>query len=521
MVGAGFAGLYMAYRLREAGFSVQGFEAGDDVGGTWYWNCYPGARCDIESLQYSYQFSDELQQSWRWSEKYATQGEILDYIRHVTDRFSLRQHFRFNTQVTKAHFDGDENRWLVETDTGRVVAASICVMAVGCLSTANHPNFPGAESYEGAVYHTGTWPQEGVDFSGLKVGVIGTGSSGIQCVPFIAEQAKHLSVFQRTPNYATPAWNEPLTEEQFEEARANYADLRAQAKTRPTGYVFPFNDRSALDDTPEQRREVYERQWRLGGLKFLGAYSDLLFNTEANDTIAKFAREKIRKRINDPAVADLLVPEGVIGSKRLCVESGYYETFNRDNVTLVDVSEHPIDHLTPGGLVVADQEYSLDAIVFATGFDAMVGSLNRINLSGNDGLLLSDKWQDGPRTYLGLASAGFPNLFTINGPGSPSVLSNMVQSAEHHVDWIMGCLQYMREHGYHLVEVERSAEDEWVAHNEELVAQSLRASRDSWYVGANISGKPRVFMPYAGGVPAYLEKSQSVAESDYAGFSFA
>ena len=520
IVGAGFAGLYMLHRARGLGLRARVLEGGDSVGGTWYWNRYPGARCDVESLQYSYQFSPELQQEWRWSEKYATQAEILRYIERVADRFDLRRDIRFGSHVNKAGFDEASACWNVTTTQGERLSTRYLVLAVGCLSSANQPEIAGFKMFQGKTYHTGHWPQTPVDFSGQRVAVIGTGSSGIQCIPMIATQASQLTVFQRTPNYAAPAWNAPLNDDADRQVKADYAALRALAKQRPTGYVFPFDERPALSVTEEQRHAQYEKFWRLGGLKFLGAFGDLLVNPQANETAAHFVQQKIRARIHDPALADKLVPRGVIGSKRMCVESGYYETFNRANVSLVDIRQQPLERFTASGLVAGGREFVFDAVVFATGFDAVIGSLLRIDLRGRAERRLSDHWREQPSSYLGLAVAGFPNLFMINGPGSPSVLSNMVQSIEQHVDLISGCLAHMLKKGLATCEADKAAEDAWTAHCREVVARSMRATEDSWYVGANIQGRPRVFMPYAGGVPAYLRKCDAVVAAGYAGFMF-
>ncbi len=520
VVGAGFAGLYALHRLRQQGLSARIYEAGDDVGGTWYWNRYPGARCDVESLQYSYQFSPELEQEWEWSERYATQAEILAYIEHVVERFDLRRDIVFSTRVTGARYDTPAGRWTLSTEAGGSVSARYCVMALGCLSAAHLPRFPGLETFQGRTVHTGAWPHEAVDFAGQQVAVIGTGSSGIQCIPLIAEQADHLTVFQRTANYAVPAWNGPLSAERVKAVKSDYRGLRARAKTRPTGYLFPTNSRSAMADTPQQRTAVFEEFWRNGGLGFMAAYGDLFTNPHSNAAAAQFVRGKIRAKVDDPAVAELLIPDTVIGSKRLCVESGYYETFNRPNVTLIDIRATGIECVTPAGLRVAGEDYAFDAIVFATGFDAITGSLLRVDIRGSEGQALRDKWSGGPRTLLGLAAAGFPNLFMINGPGSPSVLSNMVQSIEQHVDFIVALIAYMTESGYETVVADVAAEDAWTAHNQEAVERTLRATNDSWYVGANIPGRPRVFMPYTGGVPAYLERCAQVVADNYAGFTF-
>ena len=519
IVGAGFAGMYMLHRLRGLGFKSVVFEAGNDVGGTWYWNRYPGARCDVESMQYSYQFCDELQQEWEWSERYAPQPEILRYANHVADRFDLRRDIRFNTRVTAATFDEGAGRWIVETDDGARVSATFCIMGTGCLSTANTPAFKGLDSFKGDRYHTGRWPHEEVDFTGRRVGVIGTGSSAIQAIPVIARQAAHLFVFQRTPNFTIPAHNAPLDPDFRRHVKANYADLRAKAKQMPTGVYFPRNDRSALEAAAEERRREYEARWAYGGVAFLGAYKDLLFDREANETAAEYVRNKIRETVHDPRVAELLCPTEIIGCKRLCVDTGYYATFNRPNVTLVDVSRSPIEEITPHGVKVGDEEYELDALVFATGFDALTGALLRIDIRGRAGVSLKEKWHGGPRTYLGLATAGFPNLFTITGPGSPSVLANMIMAIEQHVDWIADCLEYMRERGLRHIEPAPEAEDAWGAHVNEDAGLSLRSQCGSWYVGSNVPGKPQVFMPYIGGFPVYAKRCEEVVANGYEGFA--
>jgi cyclohexanone monooxygenase len=521
IVGAGFAGMYMLHRLRGMGLSARVLEAGSDIGGTWYWNRYPGARCDVESMQYSYQFSEDLQQEWEWSERYATQPEILRYANHVADRFDLRRDIQFDTRVSAATFDDDAGHWLIETNDGVQLTAAYCIMATGCLSAPNEPKFDGQESYTGATYHTAHWPHEGVDFTGQRVAVIGTGSSAIQSIPVIAEQAAHLYVFQRTPNYAVPAHNAPLAPDLVREIKADYAGFRARAKQTPTGNLFDIGGASALAVSDEEREREYEARWAYGGLPFLAAYADLMFDADANQTVADFVRAKIRGIVHDPAVADLLTPKYVIGCKRLCVDTGYYETFNRDNVTLVDVSDTPIERIAPDGVSVDGQVYPVDAIVFATGFDAMTGAMLRIDIRGRAGEPLKAKWQDGPRTYLGLARAGVPNLFMITGPGSPSVICNMLPSIEQHVDWIADCLEYMRTHNLRRIEAQPDAEDAWVAHVNEVAGRSLRSTCNSWYVGANVPGKPRVYMPYIGGVPVYAAKCEQVAAGGYEGFTLA
>ena len=518
VVGAGFAGMYMLHRLRGLGFTARVYEAGGGVGGTWYWNRYPGARCDVESMQYSFSFSEELDQQWDWSEKYAPQPEILSYANHVADRFDLRQHIRFDTRVTAATYDETAKSWRIETDRGDHVTAQFCIMAVGCLSAANRPPFRGREEFRGPIYHTGEWPHEGVDFTGLRVGVIGTGSSAIQSIPIMAQQASALTVFQRTATYSVPAWNEKLTPEYRKTIKADYPALRAKARARPTGFYFPFNMQPALKATPEERERQYQEAWERGGLPFLGAYGDLLFEKAANDTIAEFARRKIRELVKDPTTAELLCPDNVFGCKRLCVDTGYFETYNLPHVKLVDVSKTPIERFTAEGIEVDGVEYPLDAIVCATGFAAMTGSYDRMRITGRDGVTLAEKWRAGPRAYLGVASTGFPNLFTITGPGSPSVLASMIQAIEQHVDWMVDCMAHMRDIGAATVEPILHYEDEWIEHVNEVSKVSLRSTCSSWYVGANIPGRPRVFMPYIGGFPVYVQKCNEVMTNGFEGF---
>jgi cyclohexanone monooxygenase len=518
VVGAGFAGMYMLHRLRGLGFSAQVFEAGGGVGGTWYWNRYPGARCDVESMQYSFSFSEELDQQWNWSEKYAPQPEILSYANHVADRFDLRRHIVFDTRVTAATFDEVEKRWLIETDRGDKTFAQFLIMAVGCLSAPNRPSFEGIEDFRGPIYHTGQWPHAGVDFTGLRVGVIGTGSSAIQSIPIIAQQAASLTVFQRTATWSVPAFNEKLTPEYLRAAKADYPALRAKARGRPTGFYFPFNMKPALEATAEERERQYEEAWARGGLPFLGSFGDLLFEKAANDTIADFARRKIRGVVKDPATADLLCPENVLGCKRLCVDTNYFETYNLPHVKLVDVSKTPIERFTVDGIEVGGVAYPLDAVVCATGFAAMTGSFDKIRIIGRDGRTLAEKWREGPRAYLGIASVGFPNLFMITGPGSPSVLASMIQAIEQHVDWLADCIGHMRDIGATSIEPIQADEDAWVEHVNDVSTVSLRSTCSSWYIGANIPGRPRVFMPYIGGFPVYVQKCNEVMSNGFDGF---
>ena len=520
VVGAGFAGLYALHRLRGLGLSVRVYEAGEGIGGTWYWNRYPGARCDVESLDYSYSFSNDLQQEWRWTERYASQPEILKYIDHVADRFDLRRDIRLSTRVTKAAFDETANRWAIETDRGDRVSARFCIMATGCLSAAQVPDIPGRTSFQGPWYHTGHWPHAGVDFTGQRVGVIGTGSSAIQSIPIIAKQAAHLYVFQRTPNYSVPAHNAPLDPEHERTWKADYPERRRQARESRVGFVIERNEQSALEVSADERRRAYENHWQRGGLGFSATFADLLTSRDANETAAEFFRGKIRSIVRDPAVADTLAPRDYpLGTKRLCVDTGYYDTFNRDNVTLIDLRKTPIQAITPRGLRTSAAEYTFDSLVFATGFDAMTGALLAVDIRGRGGRALREAWSGGPRTYLGLTVAGFPNLFAITGPGSPSVLSNMIVSIEQHVDWIADCVTYLRAHGHAAIEATAEAQEQWVAHVNEVGHLTLYPLANSWYMGANVPGKPRIFMPYIGGVGAYRQHCDSVAARGYEGFT--
>jgi cyclohexanone monooxygenase len=523
VVGAGVGGLYAIYRLRKLGLSVRAFEAGDGVGGTWYWNRYPGCRCDVESLEYSYSFSSELQQEWHWPERYGTQPEILRYINHVADRFDLRRNIEFNTRVKQAVFDGEANTWTVGTDTGTTVTARYCIMATGNLSTPRKPNIAGLECFKGQWYHTGLWPHDGVDFSGMRVGVIGTGSSGVQSIPIIAKQARHLYVFQRTANFSLPARNVPIPADRERAHKAEYPGCRRAAYDTPFGIAgHPPPVKSALDATQEEREQAYEAKWAEGGsISFLYSYTDLLLNKMSNDTASDFVRRKIRTTVRDPETAQLLCPnDHPIGTKRLILDTDYYETYNRDNVTLVDIRSKPIREITTNGLRTADAEYALDAIVFATGFDAMTGAMKEIDIHTDAGLSIQAKWESGPCTYLGITMAGFPNLFMITGPQSPGVKSQMILACEQHVNWIADCIQYLRDHDLTRIEAEQEAEDAWVQHNNEVAGRTLYPLANSWYVGANIPGKPRVFMPYVGGVTAYKKKCDEVAATGYQGFRF-
>jgi cyclohexanone monooxygenase len=521
VIGAGFSGLYMIYQARKLGFSVQGFEAGEDVGGTWFWNRYPGARCDVESLEYSYSFSPELEEEWDWSLRYAEGPEILAYLNHAADRFDLRRHIQFETRVVSQCWDDEQALWEVRSQDGGRVRARFCVMATGNLSTPRVPDFAGLDRFKGRWYHSARWPAEGVDFSGQRVALIGTGATGIQMAPKIAEQAKHLHVFQRTPNFSVPARNTALDADTLRDHRATYPQRRRQARETSFGVSrVPPPTKAAADMPGEERGEYYEALWRDGGSAyFLSAFTDLLLDEEANRTAAEFVRGKIRAIVKDPATAEMLAPKDhPIGTKRLCVDTDYFETFNRDNVTLVDVRRAPIIEITETGLRTADAHYDADAIAFATGFDAMTGALREIEIRGRGGQLLADRWSHGPTAYLGLMVAGFPNMFIVTGPGSPSVKSNMVCSIEQHVEWIADCLRFLAEEGHDAIEPEAEAEQDWVAHVNGVAARTLYPRADSWYSGSNIPGKPRVFMPYVAGIPAYIRVCADVAADNYRGF---
>ena len=522
IIGAGFSGLYQLLSLRDRlGLSVQVLEAGEGVGGTWYWNRYPGARCDSESHSYSYTFSQELQQEWEWTERYPEQPEIMRYLNHVADRFDLKRNIRFRTRVTAAHYEAAANRWRVTTEMGEQLTAKFLITAVGCLSTTNVPSIPGLESFTGLCVHTGQWPHEGVDFTGKRVGLVGTGSTGIQAAPVIAETAAHLTVFQRTANYSVPARNAPLTPAFRRYVKENHAEIRRVMHSTPNGHPFVIEDRSAFDVTPEQRRALYELAWEKGGLQFRATFGDLLVDKAANDTAADFIRNKIREIVKDPVTAAKLTDiDHPYAAKRPPIDTNYFETFNRDNVSLVDLRAEPIEAITPAGIRTQKNQYALDVIVFATGFDAMTGPLLRMDIRGRGGRSLAEIWEAGPRNYLGLQVAGFPNLFTVTGPGSPSVLCNMPVAIEQHVEWITDCIAYMRAHDLNRIEARVEAMDNWVEQvNAAANATLLPQVNHSWYLGANVPGKPRVFMPYAGGMARYRRICADIAAQGYEGFA--
>ena len=522
VIGAGFAGLYALHKLRDQlGLSVRVYEAASDVGGTWYWNRYPGARCDIESVHYSYSFSEELQQDWEWSERFAGQPEILLYLNHVADRFDLRKDILFDTRVNSMVWDDDASLWRVGTELGDTVTARYVISGAGNLSVPKTPEFDGVELFRGQVYLTGNWLDENIDFTGQRVAIIGTGSSGIQAISEIAKTAGHLTVFQRTPNYATPIVNGPADPDVIRAVKANYAQVREASRNHFLGVPYTQVQPSALAVSAAERRRTFDERWNAGGFRlFIDSYQDILFDKKANDTIADYIRERIHERVNDPAVADLLAPKGYpYGTKRPPLETNYYEVFNQDNVTLVDITSAPIESITQTGIRTANTEYEFDVIVLATGFDAMTGPLMKLGIVGRDGLKLSDKWAHGPRTYLGLTVSGFPNLFLITGPQSPSVLYNMPLAIEDHVDFAAEAITYLRDRGLDVIEATLESEDKWVADALEISSQTLLPGTDSWYMGANIPGKPRICMLYLGGAPAYRATCDDVVTNGYAGFT--
>jgi cation diffusion facilitator CzcD-associated flavoprotein CzcO len=520
VVGAGFAGLYSLHKLRGMGLRVRVLEAGGGVGGTWFWNRYPGARCDVESLDYQYSFSDELLREWQWTERYPAQDEILRYLEHVAERFDLRRDIALNTRVASAVLDEDAGRWTVTTESGEEITARFCIMATGCLSVPKEPEVPGADTFTGPIHHTGRWPHEGVDFTGLRVAVVGTGSSGVQSIPVIAEQASEVTVFQRTPNFSAPSWNGPLDPERAREVLAGFEERRRQIRESLTSLPYPANDKGALEVSAEEREREMEARYAAGGLNMVGVFTDVMIDPEANEHVAEFFRDKIRERVQDPAVAETLMPRSYPwGTKRPCVDTGYYETFNLQHVHLVDLHAQPLEEIVPAGIRTSERTYEVDAIVFATGFDAITGAVNAIDIRGRDGAALRELWAEGPRSYLGIGLAGFPNLFLITGPGSPSVFSNMVVSIEQHVDWIADAIAHLREEGLQSMEPTPEAQDAWVAHVGEIANFTLVSKANSWYMGANVPGKPRVFMPYLGGVGPYRAKCDEIAAAGYEGFA--
>lgn len=519
IVGAGFGGMYMLHSLNKLGFKAIILEEANGVGGTWYWNRYPGARCDIPSIEYSYSFSDELQQEWEWSQKYSTQPEILEYANHVADRFELKEHIRFNECVVSAQYMENSKKWKLRTSSGNTYESKYCVMATGSLSSINKPKFEGIDSYKGDWYITGKWPNKKIDLTGKSVGIIGTGSSAVQAIPILAENSKSLTVFQRTANYSIPANNRPLDSEEVKHVKDNYSSIREKQRKGKGGVAFTnLGLKSALEVSEEERLKEYQERWDKGYVGFISAYTDIGTNEEANETAAEFVRSKIREIVKNPNTAELLSPKNAIGCKRLCADTNYFETYNRDNVSLIDVNDTPIESLVAEGVKTTEKIFDLDVVVFAIGFDAMTGALLGIDIKGKNGIELKDKWSDGPRSYLGLTVEGFPNMFTITGPGSPSVLGNMMVAIEQHVEWITQCIQDMEADGKSEIEPDYAAENKWMDHIEEVANQTLRYSCNSWYVGANVPGKKRVFMPYVGGYDVYREKCNEISTNGYEGF---
>jgi cyclohexanone monooxygenase len=518
VVGAGFAGLYAVHRFRSDGLSVRGFERGSGVGGTWFWNRYPGARCDIESIYYSYSFSEELQQDWTWTHRYATQPEILAYLNHVADRFDLRGAFTFDTSVTGAVFDDDSQTWTVRTDGGEVIRCRFLVMATGPLSTPLEPQLPGLSEFAGDVLRTSDWP-EATDLTGKRVGVVGTGSSCIQSAPIIADQAEHLVVLQRTPQYSIPAWNRPYDADEIARIKAGYPDMRKAAWDTVGGILYEQADHDALTASDDQREAWLERTWARGGYLMIASYPDVVFSDEVNALVGEFVKKKIRSRIHDAAVADRLTPTYPFAAKRLCVDTDYFEIYNRDDVTLVHLGENPIRHFDAAGIVLQDgSRIDLDVLVLATGFHALTGAILAVDIRGRGGRTIRDKWSGSSANYLGLTVSGFPNFFMINGPGSVGVLYNMIPGAEQHVDFIADTIAFLDERGLASIEPSEEAEKEWCAHVNEVAERTVYPKANTWYMGDNVPGKPREFLAYAGGGIAYFDHFKKAVARDYQDF---
>lgn len=520
IIGAGIAGMYQLYRLRQLGLVVRVYEAGTGVGGTWYWNRYPGCRFDSESYSYGYSFSKELLQEWEWSEHFAAQPETLRYLNYVADKFDLRRDIQFNARITSATYDEAENCWEIRTEKGASARAKFLITAIGVLSAPQMPKIEGLDSYQGEWRHTGLWPHTPVQFAGKRVGVIGTGATGVQLITEIAKEVAHLTVFQRTPNFCAPLRNAPIDPETQKKIKASYPEIFKRCSETPAGFLHDFDPRLALEVSPEERQAFYEQIWAAPGFsKWLGVFRDVLSDLKANETFAEFVRNKIRARVKDPKVAEKLIPrDHPFGTKRVPLESGYYEVYNRDNVVLVDLHETPIERITPKGIKTSATEYEFDIIIFATGFDAVTGAFTRMDIRGVDGKALKDKWADGPHTYLGLQSAGFPNLFTLVGPHNGATFCNIPRCIEQNVEWVTDCIRSMREHGYKRIEARSEAENAWTEHVAEMAARTLLPMADSWFMGANTPGKPRNFLLYAGGSPNYRKKCDEVAANDYEGF---
>ena len=520
VVGAGFAGLYMLHRLRELGVTARIFERGSGVGGTWYWNRYPGARCDVESLEYSYKFDDALQQEWVWTERYAAQPEILAYLNHVADRFGLRPDIALRTTVTAAAYDEARARWRVTTEDGERYDVRYFIAATGCLSEPTRPRYPGQEDFAGRILYTSRWPREDVDFSGQRVAVIGTGSSGIQSIPIIASQASRLTVFQRTPSFSVPACNRPLLADEVAKTKLEHQRFREHNLEQAFAFNLFVNPRNAADASPEEREAEFERRWSaFGGLQFLGAFQDILLDSDANREAQAFIRRKIRSIVEDPATAEMLVPtDHAVGCKRLCSDTGYYETYNRPNVELIDLRADPISRFARDGIVVGERTVAADAIVYATGFDAITGALSRIDIRGRNGTRLADQWEYGAGAYLGLMVAGFPNFFTITGPGSPSVLTNMVMAIEDHVDWVANCIRYLDDEAITAIEATAEQQTAWMQEVAAIAEATQFTGCNSWYSGSNVPGKPQTFTIYVG-FADYRNRIREIAERGYDTFA--
>lgn len=520
IVGAGFAGLYALHKFRSAGYRVRVIEAGGGIGGTWYWNRYPGARCDIESMQYSYSFDADIQQEWSWSEIYAGQPEILEYINFVANKLDLRRDIVLNTRVTQMRYEG-EGLWVIRTDRDEILHAQFCIMATGPLSVPLEPDIRGLENFEGEIYRTSDWPHNEPDFAGKSVGLFGTGSSGIQSAPHLARRAAHLTVFQRTPNFILPARNRVMDEDYERDWKENYPKRRRKARTLQSFALMCNGDKFGADLSDEELTDIFETQYRRGGLTYSYAVKDFATNQRVNAIAADLVRRKMAERVKDPALAEKLIPKDYpIGSKRPCVDTDYVETFNRDNVSLVDLREEKLEEVGKGSVRTAKRDILLDVLVLATGFDAMTGAMRRIDIRGLGGETVAEKWGRDPRTYLGLALAGFPNMFVINGPGSPSVFTNFVASIEDHINWIFDMIEYVLERGWREARATSEAEQSWFDHVNEVGKKSILSKTTSWYMGANVPGKPRVFLPYAGGYPRYLEHLLAVKDEGYNGFEF-
>jgi len=519
IIGSGFAGLYMLYKLKEINLDAIIIEKASGVGGTWFWNRYPGARCDIESIEYSYSFSEDLQQEWSWSNRYSDQSEILEYLNHVADKFNLRKHIVFNSTVLSATYKESINEWEIKTESDSYIS-KFCVMATGTLSSIKEPSFEGLEDFEGESYITGKWPHNEVDFKNKKVGIIGTGSSAVQSIPVIAEDAGNLTVFQRSPNYSIPANNRPLLDQEIKNAKSNYSQIRKNAKYTKAGIGYnQFEEKKILDFPKNYINEELDKRWDIGGQEiFTAGFTDVGIEPKANKIAADFVKSKIKEIVKDSSTAELLSPKDSIGCKRLCADTNYFETYNRKNVELIDINSTPIKSITEKGLSTTNREFDFDILIFATGFDAMTGALLSIDITGKNNKKLKDKWKDGPRSYLGISISDFPNLFTVTGPGSPSVLTNMIVAIEQHVEWIFECINFLYKSHKNKIEANIQFENNWMDHIEDIASNTLRYTCNSWYVGANVPGKKRVFMPYAGGFGIYREKCDEIAENSYTGF---